>query len=315
MDRLAAMALYVRAVDLGSFSAAAAEQRMSPQLVGKQIQKLEQHLGVQLLHRTTRRQSLTDFGHAFYERARIILSEVEAAESMAAATRAVPSGRLRVNAPVSFGMHTLAPRLPDYMKAHPGVSVELTLSNRAVDLVEEGYDAVFRVGELSDSGLIARALTPYRLVLCAAPSYLEGRTPPRTPADLRDHECLGFSHTELRSHWTFDGPEGRAVVPVSGRLMVDHGEPLLWAALAGLGVMLQPLEMVRDALDDGRLVRLLPSYEVPTRPLHVLHAPDRRVTPKLRSFVDFAVATFGTTRLPPPPSLLEPVSPESWPAP
>lgn len=293
MDRLTGMALFVRAVDLGSFSAAAEDMQMSPQFVGKQVQKLEQHLGVQLLHRSTRRQSLTDFGRIFYEHAKVILAEVERAESMAAETRAVPTGRLRINAPVSFGMRTLSPRLPAYMKANPDVKVELTLSNRSVDLVEEGYDVVFRVGELTDSGLIARALARYCLILCASPGYLASHAPIHAPTDLEKHECLGFSHTELRRRWSFIGPEGRVTVPVASHLMADHGEPLLHAALDGLGVILQPEELVRDALNEGRLVALLPDYKVPTRPLHLLHAPDRRLTPKLRSFIDFAVSTFG----------------------
>lgn len=293
MDRLASMEIFVKAVEHGSFSAAGDAMQMSSQLVGKHIQRLERHLGVQLLHRSTRRQSLTDFGRTFYERTKIILSEVEAAESMAAETRSNPNGRLRINAPVSFGMRTLSPRLPEYMKMYPEVSVELTLANRAVDLIEEGYDAVFRVGELSDSGLIARRLAPYHLVLCAAPEYLAGREPLTSPWDIQKHECLGFSHTELRTNWTFDGPEGKIVVPVSGRLMVDHGEPLLCAALEGLGIMLQPMELVRDALEAGTLVEVLSQYRVPTRPLHILHAPDRRQTPKLRSFLDFALSTFG----------------------
>ncbi|EZP71508.1 LysR family transcriptional regulator [Novosphingobium resinovorum] len=293
MDRLLAMSLFVRAVDLGSFSAAGAAQSMSSQLVGKHIRKLEQHLGVQLLVRTTRRQSLTDFGRSFYERARIILAEVEIAESMAAETQMTPMGRLRVNAPVSFGMHMLSQRLPQYMKDNPDVVVDLTLSNRAVDLVDEGYDVVFRVGALSDSGLISRALAPYRLILCAAPSYLKRSAPIKHPQDLEGHDCLGFSHTELRTHWTFDGPGGRVVVPVGARMMVDHGEPLLFAALEGLGVMLQPSELVTQPLADGRLIRLLPGWEPPTRPMHLLYAPDRRPTPKLRSFIDFAVAAFG----------------------
>jgi DNA-binding transcriptional LysR family regulator len=293
MDRLASMGVFVKAVELGSFSAAADALQMSSQLVGKQVQKLEEHLGVQLLNRTTRRQSLTDFGRLFYERAKLIMAEVDAAESMAAETRATPTGRLRINAPVSFGMQTLAPRLPEYLKAFPAVSVELTLANRAVDLVDEGYDVVFRVGELSDSSLIARPLAPYRLALCAAPSYLAQRKAPRTPWDLQHHECLGFSHTDLRTHWTFDGPQGRVVVPISSRLMVDHGEPLLCAALSGLGIILQPYELVQKALDAGALVTLLPDYSVPTRPVHVMYASSQRVTPKLSSFLDFAVAAFG----------------------
>jgi DNA-binding transcriptional LysR family regulator len=293
MDRLSSMAAFVKAVETGSFSAAGDAMQMSAQLIGKHVHHLEQRLGVRLLNRTTRRQSLTDFGREFYERSKSILAEVEMAESLAAETQALPSGRLRINAPVSFGMQSLAPRLPEFMQANPMISVELTLANRSVDLIDEGFDVVFRVGQLSDSGLIARPLAPYRLILCAAPSYLKGRPPITTPWDLQEHECLGFSHTELRTHWTFDGPEGRVVVPVSGRYMADHGEPLLCAAIAGLGVMLQPVELVSHSLEQGALVPLLPDYPVPSRALHVLYAPDRRITPKLRTFLDFATSTFG----------------------
>jgi DNA-binding transcriptional LysR family regulator len=293
MDRLSSMAAFVKAVETGSFSAAGDAMQMSAQLIGKHVHHLELRLGVRLLNRTTRRQSLTDFGREFYERSKSILAEVEMAENLAAETQALPSGRLRINAPVSFGMQSLAPRLPAFMQANPMIRVELTLANRSVDLIDEGFDVVFRVGQLSDSGLIARPMAPYRLILCAAPSYLKGRPPITTPWDLQEHECLGFSHTELRTHWTFDGPEGRVVVPVSGRYMADHGEPLLCAAIAGLGVMLQPVELVSHSLEQGALVPLLPDYPVPSRALHVLYAPDRRITPKLRTFLDFATSTFG----------------------
>lgn len=293
MDRFTSMSVFVKVVEMGSFAAAADAMQMSAQFVGKHVQALEQHLGVRLLHRTTRRQSLTDFGRAYVERARLILADLAQAEQLAAETRAVPTGRLRINASVSFGMNTLAPRLPQYMDAYPQLEVELSLSNRAVDLVDEGYDAVFRVGALPDSGLIARALAPYRLVVCAAPDYLRRRPPLHTPMDLQQHECLTFAHTELRTHWRFDSAGRQIEVPVRSRLVADHGEPLLHAAVAGLGVILQPLDVVLPALQDGRLVAVLPGYEVPSRPLHLVYAPDRRITPKLRSFVDFAVTTFG----------------------
>ena len=293
MDRLSSMAAFVKAVEMGSFSAAGDALQMSAQLIGKHVHHLEQHLGVRLLNRTTRRQSLTDFGREFYERSKFILAEVETAENLAALTQAAPSGRLRINAPVSFGMQSLAPCLPAFMEANPQVSVELSLANSAVDLIDEGFDVVFRVGVLADSGLVAKALAPYRLVLCAAPSYLEGKPAIETPWDLQNHECLGFSHTELRTHWTFDGPEGTVVVPVGSRFMADHGEPLLCAAMAGLGILLQPVELVRKSLLAGELVTLLPDYPPPSRPLHVLYAPDRRLTPKLRSFLDFATQNFG----------------------
>lgn len=293
MDRLTSMSVFAKSVDLGSFSAAAEALSMSPQLVAKHVNVLEQQLGLRLLNRTTRRQSLTDAGRIYYERVRIILAEVEAADSLAAEARTAPRGRLKINAPVSFGIHALAPKLPDYLARHPEVSVEMTLSNRFVDVVEEGYDAIFRVGDLSDSGLIARSLAPYQLVVCAAPAYIATHPPINTPMDLQHHECLAFSHPVLRSHWTFEGPDGKVVVPIAGRLVMDSGEALLSIAVAGMGVLLQPMELVRAELITGRLIALLPEYKIPTRPMHVLYAPDRRITPKLRSFIDFAVEQFG----------------------
>lgn len=293
MDRLESMQIFVKAVELGSFSAAADALEISPQLVGKNVRTLEQHLGVRLLNRTTRRQSVTEIGATFFERARIILAEVEAAETLAAETRATPRGRLRVNAPVTFGIHALAPRLHEYLREFPDVSVDVTLANRLVDVVDEGFDAVFRIGELTDSGLMAKALEPYKLVLCAAPSYLASRGHPKTPADLIQHECLGFSSNTLRSQWEFEGPHERVTVPISSRVAIDSGEALLRVAVAGMGILLQPLELVESDLASGRLIRLLPRYKVPVRPLHILYAPDRRMTPKLRSFLDFAVKCFG----------------------
>jgi DNA-binding transcriptional LysR family regulator len=293
MDRLLSMTVFARAVELGSFSAAGEAMHMSSQLVGKHVQTLEHHLGVRLLNRTTRRHHLTEIGASYYERVKVILAEVESAEGLAAETRAVPRGRLRINAPVTFGVHGLAPRLPEYLTANPEVTVDLSLSNGYVDAIEEGFDIVFRIGELADSSLIARELAPYQLVLCAAPAYLKRHPTIRNLTDLSEHECLGFSHTELRTHWTLDGPDGRVTIPVSGRFMANHGEAMLAMAKAAMGIMLQPLELVRAEFESGSLVRVLPAYSAPERPMHILYAPDRRLTPKLRSFIDFAVATFG----------------------
>lgn len=293
MDRLAAMTAFVRAVDLGSFSAAANALETSSQAIGKQVHALEQHLGVRLLHRTTRRQGLTDIGRLFYGRARAILADMADAEALAADTRATPRGKLRLNVPVTFGVHALAPRLGDYLDRFPEVSVDLVLSNRYVDVVEEGYDVVFRVGRLEDSSLIARPLRPYRLVLAAAPAYLARHGTPADPRDLARHVCLGFAFGALRTQWDLDGPDGRVSVPIDGRVMMDDGEALRAAALAGLGIVLQSAEMVEPLVASGQLVRLLPAYAAPARPFHLLYAPDRRPTPKLRSFVDWATAQFG----------------------
>jgi DNA-binding transcriptional LysR family regulator len=293
MDRLASMGIFAKAVETGSFSRTADALSMSSQAVGKHVRALEDHLGVKLINRTTRQQSVTDFGRHYYERVRNILAEIEVAESLAAESRAVPRGRLRVSAPMTFGAHELARALPQYLAAYPEVEVELILADRLVDLVDEGYDAVFRTGQLADSGLIARRLRSMAFILCAAPAYIAARGAPKTPAEVRDHECLRFAYGATRDRWSFRGPDGTMDVEVSCRLVANNGQALLTLALAGLGLLLQPSALVWDAIEDGRLVRLLPEYEAAGRPLHVLYAPDRRITPKLRSFINFAIEQFG----------------------
>jgi DNA-binding transcriptional LysR family regulator len=292
MDRLSGMEAFAKAVETGSFSAAGEALGLSPQAVGKQLRLLEEHLGVRLIHRTTRRQSLTEAGRALYERVRVILAEVEAVEAAAASSQAVPRGRIRVNASVTFGAYDLARVLPAYLAAYPQVDIELTLSDRKVDLIEEGYEVVFRVGPPAESGLIARRLRPMDFTLCAAPSYLAGRGAPRVPADLAQHECLGFAYMATGDQWRFVGPDGPEAVEVSYRLLVNNGQALLTAALAGLGLLLQPAALMRDAVAAGHLVPVLPEYRPVSRPMHLLYAPDRRITPKLRSFIDFALARF-----------------------
>ena len=293
MNNISDLRFFVDLVKHGSLSALARELGVTPPAVSTRLAQLERRLGVRLLNRTTRRQHLTDIGREFYERVKGILAEVEAVEGLAADTLATPRGRLRINAPVTFGIHALSPRLPDYLSANPEVTLEMSMTNRLVDVIDEGYDLIFRIGELTDSGLIARPLKPYRLILCAAPSYLATRGPINTPQDLSRQECLGFLHPELSKRWTLIGPEGTVTVPVSGRLFVDSGEALMAAAIAGVGVLLQPLEIVTPYLASGQLVTLLPEYSAPTRPMHILYAPDRRMTPKLRSFIDFVMMNFG----------------------
>lgn len=292
MDRLTCMQTFVRVVESGSISAAAEEMNQSSQLTGKQLRSLEQNLGIKLISRTTRTQSLTDSGLLFYERAKIILAEMEEAETLISETRAIPRGNLRISAPITFGSQLLASKLPEYLKQNPEVSLELCLSNRTVDLVEERFDAVFRTGELPDSQLLARALTPYQMVICAAPAYLEMAGSPSVPQDLMQHQCLIFTHTSMRTEWKFEGPDGHISIPVTGRFKTDNSEALLAAALAGLGIIMQPYPLMSADIAAGRLVRILPEYVVPGRPVHVLYAQDRRMTPRLRSFIDFCITHF-----------------------
>ncbi|KGS07289.1 LysR family transcriptional regulator [Burkholderia sp. ABCPW 111] len=295
MDRLTSMAVFVKAAETGSFAAAGESLGLSSQMVGKHVRFLETHYGMRLINRTTRRQSLTEAGRAFYERSRAVLAEAQAVDALAANLMAAPRGTLRINAPISFGVHCLMPMLAVYMRAYPEVQVDLTLSDRVVDVVDEGYDAVIRIAPLADSRLIARPLAQYRLVLCASPAYLAEHGTPAEPADLAAHECLGFSYSGQPAalEWPFESAHGQQAVRVRSRLAVNNGAALRMAALDGLGIILQPTELVGDDLAAGRLVRLLPGYEPPARPIHLLYSPDRRPTPKLRSFIDYVIATFG----------------------
>lgn len=298
MDFITPMRTFVHVSEAGSFAAAADVLDMSPQLVGKHVSALEGRLGVKLLNRTTRRQSLTEFGEAFLERARSILEELEDAGRLAEAARGKPVGRLRISAPNCFGTHTLSPLLTVFMKAYPEVTVELTLTNQILNVVESGFDIVFRVGDLADSSLIGRKLGPYPLVLCASPGYLEKSEMISHPRDLARHECLGFSHSALKTRWTFHGPDGEPVViPVTSKLMVNQSEPLLIACLAGFGLMMQPLELVRNHLRDGTLIEVLPDYPCVSSQISVLYPADRRITPKLRVFLDFCAEKFNETTL------------------
>ena len=290
MDRLASMEAFVKAAELGSFAAAADALRMSPQMVAKHVVFLETRLGARLLNRTTRRQSLTEIGRTYYERCRLVLAEAEAADSLAHEAKAAPRGLLRINAPMTFGAYSLVPMVTRYLRQHPAVEVDLVLSDRVVNLVEEGYEAVFRVGPLVDSSLMALALAPFRVVACASPDYLRRHGTPMTPADLRDHECLSRPAV---SSWHFS-KHGRAYdTRIRNRLRLNDAKALLSAALDGFGIVLIAEDMAREALISGHLVKVLPGFEAPSRPMHLLFLPDRRQTPKLRSFIDTVVQAFG----------------------
>jgi DNA-binding transcriptional LysR family regulator len=294
MDRLTSMAVFVKAAESGSFAAAALAFGMSSQMAGRHVSALEARVGAPLLARTTRRQSLTEIGQLFYERCKTLLADAEAAESVALDYSATPRGRLRVTAPVTFGTCSLAPMIARYLRRHPEVEVDLTLTDRFVDLVDEGYEVAIRLGALADSTMIATPLMPYRLVACASPAYLAERGEPKTPAALAEHDCLGFAFTSLPPYneWVFGSAQGKHSVKVSGRLQANDMKALLAAALDGLGIVLAPEIAVNDDIAAGRLMPLLRNYDAPERPMHVVFTA-RRVTPKLRAFIDQVVAEFG----------------------
>ena len=292
MDRFIALQAFVRTVERGSQSAAAREIGVTPAMVGRYLQALEDRLGARLLNRTTQTQSLTEAGAAFYPRAAAALDALEEAERAASAGQAEPRGLLRVAAPMSFGIRHLASAVAEFCRLHPDVRVELALNDRVVDLVDEGYDVAVRIGRLADSSLVARRLAPCRLAVCAAPSYLARRGTPAAPTELRAHDCLLYAYAGDGDTWRFRGDGGEAEVTPSGSLRANNGDALLAAALAGHGVVLLPTFIVGDALRDGRLVRLLPGWETREIAAHAVYPSARHLAPKVRSFVAFLAARF-----------------------
>lgn len=296
MDRLTSMAVFVKAADAGSFAAAAQAMGLSPQMVAKHVVFLEDRLGAALLHRTTRRQSLTDVGRAFYDRCKLVLAEAEAAESLARDMRSQPKGVLRVNAPVTFGAFSLAPFVTRYLARYPEMRIDLTLNDRFVDPLEEGVEVMLRIGEISDASLVAHPLAPYRLIACAAPAYLARRGMPRTPAELERHDCLAYAYWSPSPpcRWQFSRDGKTEEVRADGRIRSNDWKALLHAALEGYGVTLGPESVLNGEIAAGRLVRVLPDYQGPARPMHVVYPAGRRPTVKVRSFVEAVIEEFGT---------------------
>ncbi|MQQ99719.1 LysR family transcriptional regulator [Glaciimonas soli] len=293
MDKLNSMQIFVRVVEKGGFSAAAEVSGISPTMVGKHVRQLEEELGVRLLNRTTRRQSLTEIGQHYFERCKQALLEIEAADASVKEMQLVPRGVLRVTAPVTFGSLVLTDVIAEYLSQYPEVELDLSLNDRAVDLIEEGFEVAIRIGDLPDSSLIARPLQPYRVVVCAAPAYLEKYGRPQTPQQLSDHNCLYFVHVTSNNRWQFFGSAGKEIIEVRGSFRANNGWALRTAALNGIGIIMQPETLLAEEIAAGRLVRLLENYELSHRPMHVLMASNRKTTPKLKTFVEFVVGRFG----------------------
>lgn len=294
MDSLTSMRVYLRVIELGSFAAAAKACGMSATMVGKHIQALEDRLKARLLHRTTRRHSLTELGQLYAERAKALLADWEALERSADDLRTQPTGLIRITAPVTFGNHRLTPAVTEFLRDHPDVRIQLTLNDRVSDLFDDGFDLAFRIGPIHDDGLVARPLAPYRMMLCASPGYLARHAPPRTLADLASHNCLGFAPWSHRKQWRLRDPKGNLhTVDVTGKLLINQGEGLRQAALAGAGIVMQPDILLAPDVAAGTLVRVLAGFEPPERPMHLVYPPDRRATLTLSRFTDFAVKRFG----------------------
>jgi DNA-binding transcriptional LysR family regulator len=293
MDQLRQIEAFATVVQTGSFVQAAARLNASKAVVSRQVQELEAQLGTRLLNRTTRKLSLTDSGAAYYERCRQILEDLAEANALASAASASPVGRLKINAPMTFGNLHLAPLWGEFLKLHPKVELDITLGDRLVDLVDEGYDLAVRIGKPASSSLVARRLASDRVVLCASPGYLRSAPAITRPEDLAGHPVVAYSLWSGGDIWQFEGPEGQAVqVTTSPRLRANSGDTCRAAALADQGLIYQPMFLVGPDLKAGQLVEALPQYRGPTLEIQAVYPSRRHLSGKVRAMVDFLVEAF-----------------------
>lgn len=290
MDLFASMKVYVAVVDGGSFAAAADKLDISRAMASKQIQKLEEHLATRLLNRTTRRLSLTETGREFYERSTQIMDDVEEAEQIAGQMTRRPQGVLRVTIPLSYGQHRLAAIIGAYTQVYPQVQLDISLSDRKADLIEDCFDLAIRIGALPQSDLIARKIGGVRSIVCAAPAYLTRHGAPQTPTDLAHHACLGYTLSGTGTAWRLEGPGGPLTIPISGPIRADNGDIIRLAALGGTGILFQPHFIVDDDIREGRLMQVLPEWQSAELGVYALYPSRKHLSAKVRTFVDFLAA-------------------------
>ena len=296
MDRFEEMRVFAAVVDAGSFVGASEALKMSKAAVSRHVAELESRLKVRLLHRTTRRLSLTPEGEVFHGRCRELLGGVDEAEAEITSRSGEASGLLRINVPFSFGLLHLAPLWVEFMARHPKVTLDVTLADRVVDLVEEGFDMAVRIARLPNSSLVSRPLASTRLVLCASPAYLHARGQPGHPSDLARHDVLAYSLFSMGDQWQFTGPagesEGVVSVKVTPRLRTNSGDTCRVAALRHQGIVLQPTFLVGPDLLAGTLVEAMPAWRSVELGVYAVYPSRKFVSPKVRLMIDFLVEAF-----------------------
>ncbi len=292
MNRFDQMRVFAAVIDQGGFAKAAEALGMSRPAVSRHVAALEARLGARLVQRTTRRLSLTPEGEAFHARATELLAGMDAAEAEVSARSAQASGLLRVNAPVTFGVLHLARLWPRFMASHPQVRLEVSLSDRVVDLVEEGYDLAVRIARLPDSTLVSRPLATTRMVLCASPGYLGRRGQPQSPQELAGHDLVTYSYWQRGEALSLRGPQGEVSVRVEPTLRANNGDTCVAAALAGQGLVLQPTFLVGPELAAGRLVGVMPQWQAGELGVYAVYPSRRHLLPKTRALIDFLVEAF-----------------------
>lgn len=287
------MAAFAAVVESGSFVRAAERLGTSTSTLSRQIAELEQHLGVRLLNRTTRKLSLTEGGQAFYERAVQVLADLQEAEALASSSTAAPRGTLRLTCSHAMGVQRVAPAIASFSARYPEVRFEVSVSDRIVDLVEEGFDLAIRIGQVGSDQLVARRLGTMRLLACASPAYLKARGTPRVPADLAAHAAITYAYSPNPRVWRLLDREGRAhEVRVGGPLHSNSGDLAVAAAIAGLGLVFEPDFIVAPALAAGLLVRVLPEYESAPGDIWAVYPSRRHLSAKVRLFVDHIARHF-----------------------
>ncbi len=292
MDKFQEMQSFVAVVDAGSFVRAADALGTSKAAVSRHVAELEQRVGARLLNRTTRKLSLTDDGRAFYERCSEILEAIDDAEAGLRARSGEASGRVRVSAPVTLGILYLAPLWGKFLALHPKVTLDVSLSDRTVEPVEEGFDLIIRIAQAQPPSLIGRKLATSRIVLCASPAYLERHGEPAHPHELAQHDVIAYSYWSSGDEWRFDGPRGQERVTVSARLYANNGDTCRAAALEHQGIILQPDFLVEEDLRAGRLKELLPDYRLAELEIYALYASRKQLPLKLRYLIDFLAESF-----------------------
>jgi len=299
MDRFAELRAFIEVVRAGAFVKAADALDLSKTAVSRQVSDLEKRLGVRLLNRTTRRLSLTDEGQRFHEHARTLLADLESAEADVMTRAREVTGLLRITAPLSFGILHLAPLWPEFRARHPGAMLDVTLGDRVVDLVDEGYDLAIRIARLPDSTLVSRQLATTRMVLCAAPAYLRKHGRPRRPEELTEHVTLAYTYWSSGDEWQFEGPEGPASARVKPWMHTNNGDSCRAAALAGAGIIMQPSFMVGEDLRRKTLVEVMPEFRAVELGVYAVYPTRRYLLPRVRAMVDFLAERF---RVPPWPN-------------
>jgi DNA-binding transcriptional LysR family regulator len=292
MHSLTHIAVFMRVVETGSFTAAARKLGMSKPTVSKHITTLERHLGARLLNRTTRSLGLTEIGAGFYSHCQNIMAEVATAEAEVLQSSGTPRGRLRISAPVCFGDRCMVPKLPEFLERYPDIEIDLSLSNRQVDLIKEGYDLAIRVTRNEPAGLISTHLAPCTHLVCAAPAYLERHGRPRNLAALAKHNCLLYAFFGSGNSWHLDGPNGPATVKVRGRFQANNGDALRLALLSGQGIGLMPTYLVSEDLAAGRLTDVLPGYRETSYAVLAVYPEEGRDLPKVQALVEHLRACF-----------------------